>query len=193
MNISDPGRDPVQFPAVRGPESSPPLTPSQAPRPRPRTPADLAALQQLTPEQAAADLDQLFDSAATGLVALKPGATALPENLPRQMSQQPLVHQRVLDDQGEEWVETRWGDFRQLSREDGEWTELVGEDGSWTRQRQCLDPDDGLGPWTEVESSTQHYKVRYLVEEGCTWCEIWRGERYQKILVRRHDVHHPPA
>lgn len=193
MNISEPGRDPLQVPGVRGPEVARPVAPSTGSKARRQTPADLSTLQQLTPEQARDDLQSLLHADSSGLAQVKPGVGALPPGLPRQLGGEAVQHRQVIDESGEEWIETRVGEFCQLSREDGEWTEIMAEDGEWTRQRQCQEPDDGLGLWTEIETPHQHYKIRYRVEDGCTWCEIWRGERYQKTLVRRHDVHDSPA
>jgi hypothetical protein len=174
------------------PQSGPAPSGPVLPKPPAREPVPFAQseLLKLAPEQATTDLHHLLSSQSPSLPALRPGPGALPPSLPASLSGLQVSHQQVGD-----WTETRLGEFTQRSRlvesDDGgeDWQEVCDDQGQSVFLRQSQEPDDGLGPWQEVSTANDSYKVRYRLEEQVLWCDVLRNGVLHSYVVENRSVH----
>lgn len=158
---------------------------------------EMAQILKVTPEGAEADLKRLFDFPSSGLTLIPKHKqqvffdgfahmSRLP-NLPETLDGLAVERTKLkAKDGGPDWTLTRIGTFEQKSREvpcqEGgpPWNEVSDQDDKSHRWRMVGEPEDGRGPWTEIDGEQGRHKTRFQLEEGVGWQEtLSEGRRFR--------------
>ena len=143
--------------------------------------AESLALLEVTPENAATALRNVFDSQASGLTRLQEmmGTLECSQSLGRSLPDFDWRrhHQALKDSEVIKTPLQRPGDPRN-------WTQVQppGGDSYAFTSEKVEGPDDGKGAWTEVVANGRRYLTREYTEDGVHWVEyIEDGNRYRYV------------
>jgi len=174
-------------------QAAPPTRGSKAPASLERF-QEMAQILKVTPEGAEGDLKRLFHFPSSGLTLIPKhkqqvffDGFAHLSNLPQSLDGLAVERTKLkAKDGGPDWTLTRIGNFEQKSREvpcqEGgpPWNEVSDQDDRSHRWRMVDEPDDGRGPWTEVDGEQGRHKTRFQLEDGVGWQEtLSEGRRFR--------------